>query len=362
MNVVLLGSSGPLNLKVAYCLARLRVVVHVIATSASNIVRKSRHVDSFTVHEGVSDERAPSETVLWLHHYCRKNAIEVIVPGDIGTAGFLSAAAGSIPDVAIYPCSSADVLHRIHDKWIFASTLMAAGIATPKTALIRSQADVSSAVEEIGFPLMVKPLSGESSHGVVRFDSEEQLAEHLASGKPYSIPPLIGQRFIAGRDIDISVLADHGRVIAGVTQRLEPDGSLEFLYDPSTRRLAEDVVAEYGYHGIAHFDMRIDAASGETYVLECNPRFWYSMPASMWQGVNFVDAGIRFAKRQVVDDDARLVPGRYFLPGALLSALRRRPSLLKELTRRNIVGVLQPALDPIPHLADLYRKRHGRRA
>lgn len=359
MNALLLAGSGPLNLKVVYCLARIPATTHVVATSPDNIVRNSRHVSSFAVSPGVSDLAAPDATVAWLRDYCTSRSIDVVIPGDIGTAGFLAEAAPHLRGVAVFPCSTHEMLDRIHDKWLFASTLMRAGIATPTTVLIESEADVPAASRDVGFPLMVKPLSGEASHGVVRIESEAALLHHVLSGRQYTRPPLVAQRFIGGRDIDISVLADRGRVVLGVTQQLEPDGSLRFFPNAETRRLAESVVSEYGYHGIAHFDMRVDEDSGKVFVLECNPRFWYSMPASMWQGVNFVEAGIRLARGEKVPDERELCAGRYFLPGALLAALRH-PVTLHGLTSRNLRGVLQPAMDPVPHLLDLYRKSRAR--
>ncbi len=358
MRAVLLAGSGPLNLKVLYCLAQLGAQTHVVATNDSNIVRRSRHFHAFEVHPGVSDDFPSPEAVAWLKDYCEQHRIDVVIPGDIGTAGFLATAGDSLGEVAIFPCSDAAMLERVHDKWIFASTLMKAGIATPRTVLIESVADVAKASDEIGFPMMVKPLSGESSHGVVRIADRDALSRHVQSGLPFASPPLIAQEYVQGRDIDISVLAVRGKVVLGVTQQLEPDGSLRFFADVPTRHLAEAIIAEYGYHGIAHFDMRENDRTGQMTVLECNPRFWYSMPAAMWQGVNFVEAGIRSAMGESVADGTTLIEGRYYAPGALLAALRR-PWTIQGLTSRNIRGVLQPALDPMPHLADLYRKARG---
>ena len=358
MKVVLLASCGPLNLKVLYCLARLDVETHVVATSSSNMVRRSRVAYAFSVARGISDYTAPAAAKSWLRDYCMRESVAVVVPGDIGTAGFLAAAGDAFGETAVFPCSDAALLDRIHDKWSFAETLMKAGIATPRTALVRSAVDVARVADEIGFPMIVKPLSGESSHGVTRIESSDSLRNHVQSGKRYAAPPLIAQEYVQGRDIDISVLADRGEVVLSVTQQLERDGSLRFFTDDSTLRLAEAIVAEFRYHGIAHFDMRQNDRTGQTMVLECNPRFWYSMPASMWQGVNFVEAGIRAARGERLSGASGLVDGYYYPPGALLPALCR-PWSMKGLTRRNLKGFLQPALDPLPHLADLYEKARG---
>ena len=50
-----------------------------------------------------------------------------------------------------------------------------AGLPTPANHLIRSTADVSKAAEVVGFPAVIKPISGAASEGVVRVDSLEQL-------------------------------------------------------------------------------------------------------------------------------------------------------------------------------------------
>lgn len=358
MRVLLLGGCGPLNLKVVYCLARMpATTTHAVVTSASNIVSKSRHVASVDVHAGISSPVASATAIDWLNVRCETLSIDAVVPGDMGTAGFLACAAPSLEGVAVYPCSNAAALDRIHDKWSFASTLMQLGIATPRTVLLDSADAVEAACDTIGFPMIVKPLSCESSHGVVRIESARELRVHVGGASRYARMPLVAQRYIAGRDIDISVLAERGRVVLALTQQLEPDGSHRFFDDEATRRLADAIVDAFGYHGIAHFDMRIDAATGEVLVLECNPRFWYSMPASTWQGVNFVEAGIRLARGEPAGELPVAREGRYFLPGALLAALRR-PWTMRGLTMRNVRGFLQPALDPVPHFVDLYAKWH----
>jgi hypothetical protein len=141
-----------------------------------------------------------------------------------------------------------------------------------------------------------------------------------------------------------------------VTQQIQPDGSLEFFEHDGTLDLAKRIIREFDYHGIAHFDMRIASDDSSLMAIECNPRFWYSMPASLWRGVNFVAAGVQYATQGGVSDVPRISPGKYFLPGSLISFLRN-PLNVRKLDWQNIRGVLQPALDPVPHLIDLCRKK-----
>jgi hypothetical protein len=68
------------------------------------------------------------------------------------------------------------------------SCMKKAGLPTPANHLIRSVADCGAAAAVVGFPAVIKPISGAASEGVVRVDSLEQL-EKCAPG-PFWIPTM----------------------------------------------------------------------------------------------------------------------------------------------------------------------------
>lgn len=51
-----------------------------------------------------------------------------------------------------------------------------AGLNTPSNYLIRSPKDLPAAARHVGFPAVIKPISGAASLGVIRVDSEPDLA------------------------------------------------------------------------------------------------------------------------------------------------------------------------------------------
>lgn len=55
------------------------------------------------------------------------------------------------------------------------SCMAKAGLPTPANYLIRSGNDIKKAAEIVGFPAVIKPISGAASEGVVRVDSLEIL-------------------------------------------------------------------------------------------------------------------------------------------------------------------------------------------
>ncbi|MEU6076823.1 ATP-grasp domain-containing protein [Micromonospora sp. NPDC047074] len=68
-------------------------------------------------------------------------------------------------------------LARTRNKYAARRTLAAAGLPTPRFALLESVDAVARVAAEVGFPAIVKPLNGTASHGVRRVDGPAELAE-----------------------------------------------------------------------------------------------------------------------------------------------------------------------------------------
>jgi predicted ATP-grasp superfamily ATP-dependent carboligase len=102
------------------------------------------------------------------------------------------------------------------------------------------------------------------------------------------------------------VLADHARIVAHTIQHTETEEVKRFVRDEHMLEIAAGIVQATKFHGLAHFDMRVDAQTGSLYVLECNPRVWGSLMYSVWAGVNFIALGCELARGEHVA--ARVAP------------------------------------------------------
>ena len=93
------------------------------------------------------------------------------------------------------------------------------------------------------------------------------------------------------RQGSITALCDRGRVVAHVAQQRDPLRFRVFanadLLDNVTR-----LVARAGYDGVANFDAVLSSEDGLGYLVECNPRFWYSIYLVMIAGLNFIDLAL----------------------------------------------------------------------
>jgi hypothetical protein len=83
------------------------------------------------------------------------------------------------------------------------------------------------------------------------------------------------------------MLCNHGKVVAYAFQR-HFDWGYQYDDDPRILAIVQRIAAATNYNGVAHFDVREAAGSGDLTLIECNPRYWYSMFSLALAGLNFV--------------------------------------------------------------------------
>ncbi|GLU49800.1 ATP-grasp domain-containing protein [Nocardiopsis ansamitocini] len=114
----------------------------------------------------------------------RPDRVIALNEGDLDTAALVRERLG---------CAGQDTaqLARFRDKLVMAETVAAAGVAVPGFADAPDAATVHAFAEAHGWPLIVKPRKGTASRGVLRLDSEADLA--LLRDRP--VEPQLVQEF-----------------------------------------------------------------------------------------------------------------------------------------------------------------------
>ena len=149
-------------------------------------------------------------------------------------------------------------------------------------------------LRRLRFPVLLKPRRGVNGEGIRHFGDAASLLQHM-QGLGAGTAEYLVQSFIAGEDIDCSVLCDRGTVLAYTIQRpflpalhaYGPSPGVRFLAHSGVLETVERLAASLEWSGIAHIDLREDGASGQPYILEVNPRYWGSLLGSLSVGVNF---------------------------------------------------------------------------
>lgn len=159
------------------------------------------------------------------------------------------------------------------DKWATKLVAEAIGLRTARGVLVTADT-IDEAVSGFTAPVVVKPVSAGSSHGVARVDTREELGAALATALALDDRVLIEQ-LVCGREIDVAVLewTDGVRLVGPALEILVDDGAVfdtdrkydgtaEFILpapldDPQQSALAAAAFGLFdalGCAGLARFD------------------------------------------------------------------------------------------------------------
>ena len=82
------------------------------------------------------------------------------------------------------PGNTVEAVDTARNKYAARAAMSAAKLPTPKNFLIEAGEQLDEAAEHVGFPAVIKPISGAASIGVVRVDDKEQLKQKYAQCAP----------------------------------------------------------------------------------------------------------------------------------------------------------------------------------
>ncbi len=304
MRILVVSENDMFARWVLFCLAVEGHQIHAMTPGSLRLTRLSRYCRGHLPCDRATIKRSDPSLLEPINRYCVEHRIEWLVPVDLPASLLLARGRSRLQVRDVFPLSDAAVIERLHDKWELYQLLRELGLPTPRTWRLDSVGDAARGPWE--FPVMLKPPRGENSNGVRRVDSQAELSALIGPHAAAFGWPLLLQEFIQGRDTDLSALSDRGRIVAWTVQRAKGAGaSLEFLEHPEMLETAAAILRPSGYHGVVHFDMRVDERTQRALVIEANPRFWGSLRHSYWSGVNFAALGLALAQRKQVGGDFR---------------------------------------------------------
>jgi predicted ATP-grasp superfamily ATP-dependent carboligase len=345
MRALVIGNNATLALSVVSALGAAGLEADVLSDWFVPRLRFSRYCRNYVrvPFRSLDLENLSGSGLTLIKDYCQTHDIDLVIPADLPAAIGLSRLPQN--ELPHFPVASTHTLALLHDKWEFHQLLQREQLPSPETQLL--WVDAPDALT-LPFPIILKPAAGEGGEGIHICESQAELLQLCASaavrGERY-----IAQRLIIGHDVDISILAEHGRVVAHTIQHTETDDTKRFVRDDSMLEVAQGIVRASGYHGLAHFDMRIDSQDGALYAIECNPRVWGSLMYSVWAGVNFIELGCEIALGRRPRDSippAERVWHQGVAPRRMLQALLQGRLAPKGMTGATLASWEQAHRDP----------------
>jgi len=117
------------------------------------------------------------------------------------------------------------------DKARMKDALRAAGLPCARHKLITSLADAISFVQQVGFPIVLKPPAGAGTKATWRIKNLEELQSVIAAIHPRPDNPTLGEEFLKGREYCFDTVMVKGKVCYENVTRYYP-GPLEVVENP----------------------------------------------------------------------------------------------------------------------------------
>ncbi|MFE0044090.1 ATP-grasp domain-containing protein [Streptomyces albireticuli] len=192
------------------------------------------------------------------------------------------------------PGLSADSAHVTRDKYAMKARFEAAGLPTPRSISVTSEAEMLAAAEEIGFPVVLKPADFSGSGGVSLAHTRAEAIAAFTSSVEHidryrDVFPIDGSRYMVEQYVDsqeeisVEVLC-HGdrRMTLAITEKYlsAPPFFAEVGHlvpshrtgDTALTTLAEKACQALGIdHGIAHVEIKFDS-KGAPWLIEAAAR------------------------------------------------------------------------------------------
>lgn len=186
----------------------------------------------------------------------------------------------NIPYTGSGPGASASALDKIVSKEIFVNS----GIATPRYKVLEKGKFKIEAIEELGFPVVIKPQFEGSSIGLSVVRNRSGLSAALDEAFKHG-PKTLAEEFIDGRELTVGILQDRPLPVIEIVTRNKVYDYKAKYDDPGTEYLVpapiEEAVSKkakglgllshmaLGCRFLSRVDMMMDAL-GDIFVLEVN--------------------------------------------------------------------------------------------
>lgn len=258
--------------------------------------------------------KSPEAFVKAVRETVERFRVGVLLP--VSEPSLLAILPAEWPGVCL-PMPTDDSFHRISDKAEVLRVASSIGLAIPMQRVARSRSEADAILDgDVEYPLVLKPAR---SVGEVRGQRRRQGVQHVATRAEFAaaladmddaVYPLLIQQRITGPGVGVFLLVWDGHTIAQFCHRRlrekPPSGGVSVYREsvaPNAALIARSraLLDCFDWRGVAMVEYKVDAMSGEPYVMEVNGRFWGSLQLAIDAGVDFPGLLVAAARRENVE-------------------------------------------------------------
>ncbi|MEI5906108.1 carbamoyl-phosphate synthase large subunit [Bacillus spongiae] len=223
-----------------------------------------------------------------------------------------------------------DAIQQAEDRDLFRSLMNELGEPVPESEIIHNLDEAYSFVEEIGYPVIVRPAFTLGGTGGGICHNETELIEIVTSGLKYSpVTQCLLEKSIAGyKEIEYEVMRDaddHAIVVCNM-ENIDPVGihtGDSIVVAPSQtlsdreyqmlRNTSLKIIRELGIEGGCNVQLALDPDSFQYYIIEVNPRVSRSSAlASKATGYPIAKLAAKIAVGLTLDEMENPVTGKTY--------------------------------------------------
>lgn len=294
-SVLIPDGESEFALFVAHCFAYFPdVKIYVLSSERWAPIRFSRYCNTYIFRQIPPDAEARLDLIADI---VKKNNIDVLLPTETKWISFAIANREALSTfVAVAPLPDSKSFVLANNKWLLARFLAENQIPGPPTVLVTFDGFFEKRLQDMEFPVLLKPVTAWGGEGIERFDNLSDLRCYLEVQGPEKIKDrFIVQSFLPGVVVGVNILSYNGKILAttmqrGIipnTQKYAAAGAIKFIKEERFLAIAQKLVFALNWSGFANVDTLHDVRDDQLKILEINARFWGSMRGSLVAGVSF---------------------------------------------------------------------------
>lgn len=257
------------------------------------------NVDIFFQVPLVSEEKEYLEFILKI---CFEQKIKFIFPLTDVEVDFYNRNRSIFEEEGIILCiSSEKTIDICRNKMILNQYLGNNGVCQTIPTYLLEDANI----QNLDYPVVVKPFNGRSSQGLHYIDTVEQMKSFVSQN---NINGYIVQPRIIGSILTVDVVRnEYTDKIVCVARKellrtLNGAGTSVYVFgDKMLEEQCKEIAKKLNVNGCVNFEF-IETEQGERYFLECNPRFSGGVEFSCLSGYDFVSNHIKCFLRTEIED------------------------------------------------------------
>jgi carbamoylphosphate synthase large subunit len=333
-NILLIGYDSNICLGVSYCLSKMgNSRLFLLTNNKKNAGKYSRFIKQTYYYEDKTLEIADINNII------KKEKIHLVFPYDENEGIFISSNLKNIctENTRCIWLTDPENYTLGVNKLQLAKRLSTAKINTPIFIQNNNKELLLAELSKWDTPLIMKPLRSSFGRGIMKF-TDSYSVEKFLNLNNIDLSQHFFQPYILGSDLTVNTIASKGELLQYTIQetpiKTNPvfvsGDDFEFKEDEAAIELVAKALKELKWNGVACFDLRRNAKTGELFILEINGRFWASLLSAFKKGgVNFPAILTKLSLGEAVQNSPKKYESQISIRNYFYSLLSGRPKQWK---------------------------------